>query len=161
MPIVRIEHSVPSSRNGSRRSIAIPRTERVRDRDSFRSTTREVKHSNLDDYESDQEGYEDADAASKKAEAVLQAKAGASETESLKTEVAADEITNYKSGFTPWMIRTGWVLTVLTAFNMIGDSFGKLMPLSGFLSKSSIGLGSLRTKPFTTAFSSSLVRCCM
>src|SRR4051812_49898801 len=34
---------------------------------------------------------------------------------------------------TPWMIRMGWVLTVLTAFNMIGDSFGKLMPLSGFL----------------------------
>jgi len=31
------------------------------------------------------------------------------------------------------MIRIGWVLTVLTAFNMIGDSFGKLMPLSGFL----------------------------
>ena len=31
------------------------------------------------------------------------------------------------------MIRTGWVLTVLTGFNMIGDSVGKLMPLSGFL----------------------------
>ena len=34
---------------------------------------------------------------------------------------------------TPWMIRTGWVLTVLTEFNMIFDSVGKLMPLSGFL----------------------------
>jgi hypothetical protein len=31
------------------------------------------------------------------------------------------------------MIRTGWVLTVLTGFNMIFDSIGKLMPLSGFL----------------------------
>lgn len=34
---------------------------------------------------------------------------------------------------TPWMIRTGWVLTVLTGFNMIGDSVLKMMPLSGFL----------------------------
>jgi hypothetical protein len=57
MPIVRIETLRPKLREMEcRRSIAIPRTERVRDRDSFRSTTREVKHSNLDDYESDQEG---------------------------------------------------------------------------------------------------------
>jgi hypothetical protein len=33
----------------------------------------------------------------------------------------------------PWMTRTGWVLSAVTAFNMIGDGFGKLMPLSGFL----------------------------
>ena len=28
----------------------------------------------------------------------------------------------------PWMIRVGWVLTGLTAANMIGDSFGKFFP---------------------------------
>ena len=27
-----------------------------------------------------------------------------------------------------WMIRTGWVLTVLTSANLIGDSFGKFFP---------------------------------
>src|SRR4051812_31110304 len=34
---------------------------------------------------------------------------------------------------TRWMIRTGWVLTVVTGFNMIFDSVWKVMPLSGFL----------------------------
>ena len=28
---------------------------------------------------------------------------------------------------TPWMIRTGWVLTGLSAANIIADSFGKLL----------------------------------
>ena len=41
--------------------------------------------------------------------------------------------TGSQTSTTPWMIRTGWVLTVLTGFNMIVDSVGKLMPLSGFL----------------------------
>ena len=27
-----------------------------------------------------------------------------------------------------WMIRIGWVLTVLTSMNMIGDSLGKILP---------------------------------
>ena len=42
---------------------------------------------------------------------------------------------------TPWMIRTGWVLTVLTGFDMIFDSVGKLMPLSGFVLKEFHRLG--------------------
>ena len=49
---------------------------------------------------------------------------------------------------TPWMIRIGWVLTVLTAFNMIGDSFGKLMPLSGFLLEEFHRLGESENKAF-------------
>jgi DoxX-like family len=47
-----------------------------------------------------------------------------------------------------WMIRIGWVLTVLTAFNMIGDSFGKLMPLSGFLLEEFHRLGESENKAF-------------
>jgi hypothetical protein len=69
------------------------------------------------------------------------------ETETIKTKVgvAADEIANYKSGFNAV---DDPHLTVLTAFNMIGDSFGKLMPLSGFLLEEFHRLGESENKAF-------------